>query len=408
MRQHQLYPSALIEDSLEQHLVRHAPRGRALYLVILLAAAAGLALLPVIRVRVSVRARGIIRPVTEKHEVRSRVSGVVERILAREGDTVHAGDALGLVRATGLDAQARWLDAQAEEQRRLIADLTRLTRGGDGRPLDPAAFVTPRYREEYLQFAGERAEHALEIDRATRDLARVRAMFDRRFAAPSDVEAKEYQLARARSEQTLLVQRTLGRWQSALAAARMQLAELEARAQELREQRALHTIRAPVGGAVDQVAAISPGSYVQAGEQIAVISPDTTLVAEVYVAPRDIGLLRAGTAARLLIDAFDHAVWGSVSGRVAQVSDDFLLLDQQPMFRVRCTLDRTGLVLASGARGALKKGMTLEARFLVARRSLFQLLYDDVSDWLDPARGSGGVDAPGRVAAGTAEPGGRS
>jgi len=32
--------------------------------------------------------------------------------------------------------------------------------------------------------------------------------------------------------------------------------------------------------------------------------------------------------------------------------------------------------------------MTLQAHFLVARRSLLQLLSDDVTDWLDPSRAS--------------------
>ena len=32
----------------------------------------------------------------------------------------------------------------------------------------------------------------------------------------------------------------------------------------------------------------------------------------------------------------------------------------------------------------IKKGMTLQARFYVTRRTLFQLLYDKADDWLNP------------------------
>ena len=127
-----------------------------------------------------------------------------------------------------------------------------------------------------------------------------------------------------------------------------------------------------------------PAGVRPTGEQLAVISPDTTLVADVYVTPRDIGLLRVGTVARLLIDAFDYNAWGVVPGRITQISDDFVLLDRRPVFKVRCQLDRHELVLANGVRGALRKGMTLQARFLIARRSLLQLLYDDLASWLDP------------------------
>jgi hypothetical protein len=35
-------------------------------------------------------------------------------------------------------------------------------------------------------------------------------------------------------------------------------------------------------------------------------------------------------------------------------------------------------------RGDLKKGLTLTARYVVARRSLLQILHDDASAWLNP------------------------
>jgi HlyD family secretion protein len=64
------------------------------------------------------------------------------------------------------------------------------------------------------------------------------------------------------------------------------------------------------------------------------------------------------------------------------------------VFKVRCELAQRELVLPSGVRGTLRKGMTLQARFLVARRSLLQLLRDDLSSWLDPVRSTTTADAP--------------
>jgi hypothetical protein len=32
----------------------------------------------------------------------------------------------------------------------------------------------------------------------------------------------------------------------------------------------------------------------------------------------------------------------------------------------------------------LTKGLTLQAEFIVARRSLYQLIYDKADDWLNP------------------------
>jgi HlyD family secretion protein len=57
---------------------------------------------------------------------------------------------------------------------------------------------------------------------------------------------------------------------------------------------------------------------------------------------------------------------------------------QQPYFKVRCRLNKTWLQLRNGYTGQLKKGMTIQARFTIARRTIFQLLYDKTSDWLNP------------------------
>ena len=42
------------------------------------------------------------------------------------------------------------------------------------------------------------------------------------------------------------------------------------------------------------------------------------------------------------------------------------------------------LHLRNGVTGAVRKGMTLTARFVVGRRSLLQVLYEDASHWLGP------------------------
>jgi len=106
----------------------------------------------------------------------------------------------------------------------------------------------------------------------------------------------------------------------------------------------------------------------------------------VYVTPRDIGLLQPGNPARILVDAFNYNDWGFITGRVTEISDDFVMIEDRPVFRVGVALDRTELQLRNGFRGKLKKGMTLQARFMVTERTLFQLLRDDINDWLNPVQ----------------------
>jgi HlyD family secretion protein len=47
-------------------------------------------------------------------------------------------------------------------------------------------------------------------------------------------------------------------------------------------------------------------------------------------------------------------------------------------------LDNKQLHLKNGFAGELKKGMTVQARFVVIKRSLWQLLFDKIDDWVNP------------------------
>ena len=114
------------------------------------------------------------------------------------------------------------------------------------------------------------------------------------------------------------------------------------------------------------------------------ISPDSGLIAEAYVSTKDIGLLRTGANVKMQVDAFDYNMWGTLKGKVASISGDVFTDKGMPYFRVLCSLNTTALRLRNGTEGQLKKGMTVQARFIVTRRSLFQLLYDDTNDWLNP------------------------
>jgi HlyD family secretion protein len=89
------------------------------------------------------------------------------------------------------------------------------------------------------------------------------------------------------------------------------------------------------------------------------------------------------------IDAFDYNEWGLLSGQVTDIAHDVVLLNNQPTFKITCQLAHTSLQLKNGYRGNIKKGMTLQARFSVAKRSLFQLLFDKADDWLNPSQVNG-------------------
>ena len=84
------------------------------------------------------------------------------------------------------------------------------------------------------------------------------------------------------------------------------------------------------------------------------------------------------------IDAFNYNEWGLVAGKIIDIANDFVLINEQPVFKIKCELKQQTVALPTGYTANLKKGMTLRGRFVVAKRSLYQLLYDKVDDWVNP------------------------
>jgi HlyD family secretion protein len=151
-----------------------------------------------------------------------------------------------------------------------------------------------------------------------------------------------------------------------------------------------YSLVAPVDGVIQGMNHIYEGSVLQQGETIGVISPESTMIAECFVPPRDVGLLKRGQETWFQIDAFDYNYFGALKGEILSIEDDYNLVDNQPVFKVRCGFDSSRVALRNGFTGELKKGLTLQARFIVAERTLWQLLFDKLDDWLNPA-------APGQL-----------
>ena len=377
------------EDLLEYHLARTSRGARTIYLAITLFLVAAITALPLISVDVYVRAPGIIRPTSEKHEVAVGVDGFVESAHLVEATTVEEEEVLLTIRARPTEARLDVLGEDLSRAESSGADLKRLLSADGNWEAVGAALLTPEYSQQARELSARLAEVNVRIANELREFELVALQLEKQIIAPVEVANQRFELDHVRAERSLIVEGTRGEWAQALARHEEEARALRAQREQLAQARALHVVRSPTRGSLDEVLALSPGSFVQAGTKIAVISPDADLVAEVLVPPQDVGLVRTGGPVLLRIDAFNPHEWGTLNGEVTSVSGDILESASGPIFRVRTSLSRTFLELSSGHRGNLRKGMTFEARFLVARRTLFQLLRDKVDDWvLAPRVGS--------------------
>ena len=73
-----------------------------------------------------------------------------------------------------------------------------------------------------------------------------------------------------------------------------------------------------------------------------------------------------------------------VKGKVIDIDRNITIQGEQAFFKVRCALNSIEMKLQSGYKTKVSKGMTLTSRYIITRRSLFDLLFDKMDDWLNP------------------------
>ncbi|MBP3193288.1 HlyD family secretion protein [Natronogracilivirga saccharolytica] len=380
----QLFPKEIIENSQENNFSRHGTGTRVFYVFLLAIAFAGLGLLPLIKVDVGVRGHGMIRPVMDIVPVYSPVPGYVRKWEIYENSRVGKGDIIAVLESPVIRERIRANRLRRKRVAAFIDDLTLLIDRQQIPAIQPAGLVTPRYQQSLEELRQQLVLQQLVTDNLQNRCNRKKELFAVAAASKTEAEAVCSERDNSKARHKLFIKQQRQRWSSDREMLIEEKDQLDSEYDQLLTEKKQHRIRSPVSGTLQNVLGAFHDSFVHNSQVLAEISPDTALIAEVHVASADIGLLREGMSVRLQVDAFNHHEWGLLHGTVSSISEDVQISDGRLFFTLRCTLDRDYLELANGIRRNIKKGMTVQARFIVTRRSLLQLLHDSIDDWINP------------------------
>lgn len=375
-----LLPNEWIENSIETYIYQHTTKSQVIYWVVLAAVTAALIALPFIYVDISVQGSGVVRPVTEKTEIKAAITELVDSVYVREGQQVNKGDILLRFRTNNSDYKITYQTNRLNDFEAHLADLAYLAKGEA-----PANFCSPVRRQEYTYFVRRRNELETSLAQAEKEYNRHNNLFNKKVISEEEYEKYYYQYISQQNELASLIQSQLSTWQADLNNYRNQRNEMNTALKQEQKDKDMYIVRSPVAGTIDQFSGIYRGSSIQAGQSLAVISPDSTLCMEVYVTPRNIGFMSIGMPVNVQVESFNYNEWGTLPGKVKEISSDFLTDSQgNSYYKIKCEMERDYLKLKNGRIGRLKKGMTVSAHFMVTRRSLFDLLYQKIDDWANP------------------------
>lgn len=369
------------------------------------------------------RGAGRVIPSSQMQRVQTYDGGVVQEILAREGERVEQGEVLMRIDPTRYlsnfrenRAQALALRARAERLRSLVTDTpfnpdeqlrtevpdivaqereVHESRREELREQENVLRDRIRQREEELREAQARGATAQrELNMASQELNLTRPLLDSGAVSEVDVLRLEREVSRARGERDQ-AQAAVSRLEAAVEEAEGQLSELGSErrsdwrndlAQTLGDLNALNEsstglqdrvrlaeVRSPVDGVVQRLHINTLGGVAQPGQEVVEIVPtDDQLLVEARIAPQDIAFLRPGQPATIKLTAYDFAIYGGLEAELDHISADTITDDNDNTFY----LVRVRSVESPEANPEMSviPGMTAEVDIMTGKRTVMQYL----------------------------------
>lgn len=376
----QIFPKEIIENTVEVHQFKHTNKSKIIYGIILIFLIAALVSLPFIKVKIYNSSQGLIRPDKERILLQSSNSGKVILHQLKNNLQVNKGDTLLLINNLAITQKISTTESLLTETKSFVGDLKLLS--SQKRIINELQSL--KYKQEFNFYKQKLSELNTRFQKIKEDYNRSHKLFDKGVIAKVELNNSklEYDLSLNAIHQYKKQQNSS--WQAELVNQQNQLKELENNQVQLEETNNLTIIKSPVTGTLLNVKGIEKGSFIQNGIQLAEISPKSDLIVECYINPTDIGLLKKQNKVNFQVSAFNYNQWGLANGKIQEIGNDIQMINNTPMFKVLCSLDQNFLQLKNGFKGQLKKGMTVNARFEITERSLFDLLYDKMDDWLNP------------------------
>ncbi len=381
-----IFPASIIHNTVEVYDSSISVKSKFIYILLLAILLGFFIALPLIFVDMAVQSRGTFQSALQRNQLSSSVGGRLENWNMAENQKVQKGEVIAVIRGEVLS-----LEMQVVEERQMIvndflSDLNNLLKLDlNVAPFEFIKLKSKFYQASLTEFHSRIVNQTASVQKLERDFKRAESLFDSKSIAFADFDNVDIQYKQAGSQLEMIKKQKLNEWEQDLINYQNEKIKLGNQLEVLSEQMGQYQVIAGTSGTLLNVLNLNKGDIIYPNQKLAEISPDTTTLAVTYISPADIAFITKGQSVTFQVDAYNYNQWGLAEGEVLDVADDLTLIsDRESGFLVTCSMKSPTLSISNGQQGTIKKGMTFNARFVIARRSLFQLLYDKVDNWLNP------------------------
>jgi hemolysin D len=406
------------------------PLGRALLWTIISLMILGGLWLYFAKIDVVVSARGKIIPYGEIKVLQPIETGVISKILVREGELVHKGQVLveidPSVTETNLDSKQKNLELLEIETNRLMALIEdkpflmpETCKDKDVLATQELIYIATKqgFKQQKLLIEKQILQVKEQIKSAVIDKSRLEQHSENikekelnlleviDIIARSEYEAVHKEVIeyeeqiRMRNhdlkqlneklneldEQTLLItQEYQNKLLEELTQKNKEASLLKVEIESIEFQKAKQRITSPVDGYVSKLMVHTIGGVVTPAEKlIAIIPKDVPLVIQATVLNQDIGFIKEGMESAIKVDTFDFQKYGLIPATVSHVADDAMEDEKLgPVYQIYLEPHKDYLIV-SGEKIYLNSGMSVTAELKVGKRRVIEFFIYPLIKYLD-------------------------
>ncbi len=150
------------------------------------------------------------------------------------------------------------------------------------------------------------------------------------------------------------------------------------------EHSRLLKLTTPVDGTVQQLSVHTIGAAVPAAQQLMIIVPKENQVEiEAFIENKDVGFVRVGQTAAVKIEAFEYTKYGTVSGKVVDVSKDAIQDEKRGLlYSVKVLLDSKS-IRVEGKDVPLSVGMAARVEIKTGTRRVIEYVLSPLMQYKD-------------------------
>jgi multidrug resistance efflux pump len=378
MNDKEIFPEEILNNTVESHIIKHNKKTSLLFVITFLALLIGFISLPFIYIDIYTTSRGTIIPQEKKLTLYSPISGKISFFNIEENKKIKKGDTLLIIDHNILKERENLNTIQSSENSVYLNDLDNLIHRNYNQ------IKSDQYKRELLKHQQELYNLDIVVKNTQTDFNRKEHLYEKEVISKAELEKAELELNKIKNDRINLIKQTELSWQKEYTQLSQSNKSIHSNQKQLKEEENNYIIIAPIDGELINMQGFHKGSGIAAGNPIVEISPDKDIIVETYVNPSEIGYLKEGGDAIYQVDAFNSNQWGFAKGRIFEISKDILIVNDAPYYKIKSSLQGNSLTLKNGAKGNLKKGMSLTSRFFLTKRTAFQLLFDKVEDWFNP------------------------